>query len=330
MKKNNILLVVMLCLLVGLNLNVTVLAAKKVTLTIGHGSAVSSVEDLAVQELARVAKIKSRGKLDVQVFPAEQLGNFVSMMESVIMGSQDMVWGDLTWLGNVEKDYQILSMGYAFRSQEHLNKFLDSATGQDMKKRLEKKGILLVREHANQLPRVMVSKKPIRSLDDIQGLKMRVPGIPIFVKLWDKLGAKCTSVSWGEVYLALNQGVVDAMECGYEFIYPGKFYEVAKYVTLTNHVRGVRGLLMNPAKYKALPADQQKVIYEAAIAAEKLYNKKVMEAEVEHTKLLKAKGTVINDINEQPFKLKIMPLVNQLEGEGFWTKGLYEKVQAIK
>lgn len=303
---------------------------KTYVMTMGHGSAVGSIEDMAVQKIAEVAAEKSGGRLELQVFPAAQLGNFVSMMESTISGSQDIVWGDLTWLGNIEKDYQILSMGYAFRDQDHINAFMDSEAGQELKARLLDKGLLLLQEHANSLPRVTVSKMPVAGPEDMKNVKMRVPGIPIFVEVWTAMETKPTSVNWGEVYLALSQGVVDAMECGYEFVYTHKFHEVAPYVTLTNHVRGLRGMLVNPDAYDNLPADLQKVLDEAAIAGEELYNAEVAKARAEHTEKLLAEGAIIEEVDLAPFAEKMRPLVKKLEGEGFWTPGLYDRIQAIK
>jgi tripartite ATP-independent transporter DctP family solute receptor len=306
-------------------------AAKKYVLTIGHGSAVDSLEDKAVNVIATEAAKLSNGRLEVQVFPAEQLGNFSSMMESTSNGSQDIVWGDLTWLGNVVKDYQILSMGYAFRDQDHINAFMDSEIGQGLKQQLlDKTNILLLTSHANSLPRVTVSKFPIKTPADLKGVKMRVPGIPIFVEVWTAMETKPTSVSWGEVYLALQQGVVDAMECGYEFIYPQKFYEVASYVTLTNHVRGLRGMLINNDSYTKLPSDLQAILTAAGEAGEKYYNAELAKLEKGDTEKLLAQGTIINTVDIPSFQAKMGPLVQKLESEGFWSAGLFEKVQAIK
>lgn len=330
MKRKIALTVLALCLITGLVFAQGSQEQKKYIMTIGHGSAVGSIEDLAVQEIAKTANELSNGRLELQVFPAAQLGNFVSMMESTIAGSQDIVWGDLTWLGNIEKDYQILSMGYAFRDQDHINAFMDSSIGQDLKAKLLEKGILLLREHANSLPRVTVSKMPISSPADMKNVKMRVPGIPIFVEVWTAMETKPTSVNWGEVYLALSQGVVEAMECGFEFVYTTKFHEVAPYVTLTNHVRGLRGMLVNPNAYNNLPEDLQAVLEKAAIAGEELYNAEVEAARTEHTAKLLAEGATINEVDIAPFAAKMAPLVKKLESEGFWTPGLYDKIQAIK
>ena len=299
-------------------------------LTLGHDGAIGSFQDEAVNKIAEVAKEKSGGRLIINVFPAGQLGSNMSMLESTVLGSQDLWWGDLTWLGNLVKDYQILSMGYAFRDQDHMNAFMDSEIGQQLKAQLLDEGILLIREHANQLPRVLVTKFPVSGPADLKGVKMRVPGIPIFVKVWEAMGTKPTSVNWGEVYLALSQGVVDAMECGYEFVYANKFYEVAKYVTRNDHVRGIRGMLANPAKHARLPEDLQDVLLEASIAGEKLYNERTAQAEAEHTKLLKENGVTITTVDIAPFQKQVLSAVEKLEAEGMWSKGLFAKVQEIK
>lgn len=300
-------------------------------LTIGHGSAVDSLEDQAVNIIAEKAAELSDGRIELQVFPAEQLGNFASMMESTSNGSQDLVWGDLTWLGNVVPDLQILSMAYCFRDQDHINAFMDSEVGAELRQELlDATNIKLLNYHANSLPRVAVSKEKIESIDDFVGLKMRVPGIPIFVDVWTQMETKPTSVSWGEVYLALQQNVVEAMECGYEFVYSGKFYEVAPNVTLTNHVRGLRGMLINNDSFNDLPEDIQEILYQAGVAGEEFYNAELVKIETEHTELLLDAGVSITEVDLTPYQEKMAPLVERLESEGFWSAGLYAKIQEIQ
>lgn len=304
-------------------------SAEVIELKIGHLSAVGGVEDLAVNKIAEEVQQKSKGRIKVKVFPAAQLGNFVSQMESVHSGSQDMVWGSLGWLGNFIKDYQILVMGYNFRSQAHLDKFMDSPIGQNLKKQLLDRGWLLVREHAAPLPKVTVSKKPIFTPDDLKGIKMRVPEWPVLLKTWEALGTKPVRITWGEAYLALSQGVADGMECGFEFIYPAKFHEVAKYITLTNHNFDTRGCVMNPKRFNGLSKGDQQIIVDACIQGEKLYNKLAQEARAEHTeKMLKA-GAFIIETDVEPFKQKVMKIVDELEDQGFWGKGFFKKAQEI-
>jgi tripartite ATP-independent transporter DctP family solute receptor len=304
-------------------------AADVIELKIGHLSAVGGVEDLAVNKIAEVAQQKSKGRIKIKVFPGAQTGNFISQMEAVHSGAQDMVWGSLGWLGNFIKDYQILVMAYNFRSQSHLDKFMDSPLGQNLKKQLLDRGWLLVREHAAPLPKVVVSKKPIFTVEDVKGIKMRVPEWPISIKVWEAMGSKPVRITWGEAYLALSQGVADAVECGFEFTYPAKFHEVAKYITWTYHNFDTRGAVMNPKKFNSLPKDLQQVIVDACIAGEKLYNELAQQAKEDHTEKMVKAGAVIINTDIEPFRQKAIKIVDELEDQGFWSKGLFKKAQEI-
>ncbi len=308
----------------------TTVSAKTYELKLGILSAAGGLEDQAVQKIAEVADQKSNGQLKIQIFPAAQLGNFISQMESLAIGTQAIVWGDLGWLGNFVKDYQIQIMPYAFRSQAHLDKFMDSELALELEKQLDAKGYLLLSKHAYQLPKVTVSKKPIFTPDDLAGIKMRLPEWPIAMKAWEALGTNVTIISWGEVYLALAQGVADAMECGFEFIYPAKFNEVAKFITRTNHLYGCRGAIIGKVTYDKLPPDLQSILKEACLAGEKYYNQLVEQARVDHTEKILNSGAAIIEVNTDPFKQRVLPIVDELENQGFWSKGFYKQIQAIE
>lgn len=304
--------------------------ANVIELKIGHLSAAGGSEDLAVQKIAEVASEKSQGRIKIKVYPAAQLGNFVSQMEAVRSGAQDVVWGSLAWLGNFVKDYQVLAMPYAFQSQEHLVKFMNSPAGQELKKELLSRGWLLAREHAAGLPKVMISKKPIFGLDDLKGVKMRIPEYPVYVKAFEAMGTKPVRVTWGEAYLALSQGVSDAMECGFEFIYPSKFHEVAKYVTWTYHLYDARGAVMNPKRFDSMPKDLQQALMDAFIAGEKHYNDQMSAMKADHGEKMLKSGVAIIHVDPTPFRKRVESIMDDLENQGFWSKGLTKKIQALQ
>lgn len=306
------------------------LAADVIELKLGHLSAAGGSEDLAAQKIAEVAKQRSNGRINVKIFPGGQLGNFVSQMEAVRSGAQDVVWGSLAWLGNFIKDYQILQMPYGFKSQEQLDKFMDSPMGQDLKKQLLDRGWFLAREHAAGLPKVMISKKPIFTLDDLKGVKMRIPEYPIYVKAFEAMGTKPVRVTWGEAYLALAQGVSDAMECGFEFIYPSKFHEAAKYITWTYHLYDTRGAVMNPKRFNGMPKDLQQALMDGFIAGEKYYNEQMQVMKVDHAEKMLKQGVAIIHVNPEPFRQRVAGIVDDLEAQGSWSKGLFKKIQDIQ
>lgn len=305
-------------------------AAKTYTLKLGHLSAVGGLEDLASQRIAKVAEEKSGGRLKVKIFPAAQLGNMVSMMESLKMGTQDMVWGSMQWMGNFVKDYQIQLLPYAFSSYEHLEKFFDSPIGKDLEKQLENKGFKIMSNKVWELPKVVVAKKPVFKLEDVKGIKMRLPEWPISMEAWKAAGCEVVIITWGEAYLSLAQGVADAMECGFEFVYPAKFHEVAPYITLTNHVLGARGCLMGVKSYNKLPPDLQKIMKEACLEGEKHYNEIILKAKAEHTEKLLKGGAKIIAIDNSEFQEKMLSIADKLEDAGHWRKGLFKEVMSLK
>lgn len=335
MKKINVLVLatMLLCFLPGVLFGTGAREAPEdqvYELSIGHLSAVGGLEDLAVKRIAEVAKERSGGRLVLNIFPAAQLGSFISQMESIAIGTQDIMWGDLGWLGNFVKDYQILIMPYAFRSQQHMFDFMDSEIGLQLEEELESMGYLLLTKHAYQLPKVAISRVPIRSAADLRGINMRVPEWPIYMAGWRALGTDTVVVTWGELYLALAQGVADAMTAGFEFIYPGKFHEVAPYITRTNHAYGVRGAILGTQTRDKLPADLMAILEEAALEGEKHYIELLEKARVEHQEAILAHGAEIIEIDVEPLRRMVIPVVPQLEAQGHWSPGLFDRVQEIR
>lgn len=328
MRKLTVLLLVSL-LSIGLMSGIHVQAQNPIELRLGHLSAVGGFEDLVANKIAEEVMKNSEGRLVVNVYPAAQLGSAVSQMESIMIGTQDIFWGALGWLGNFEKDYQILLMPYAFRNQEHQLNFIDSPLALEMEKRLEDQGLLLLSKNAHGLPKVTVSTKPIFHTDDLRGIKMRVPEWPISMKAWEALGTDITVVTWGELYLALAQGVADAMECGFEFVYPAKFHEVAKYITMTEHCYELRGAIAGKRSFERLPEDLQEVLQDALLVGEELYNDLLDHAKVDHTQRILESGAAIIYIDTEPLKEMLLPLVTTMEREGFWREGLFDEVQLI-
>lgn len=304
--------------------------AEKYELKLGHLSAVGGLEDIVANKIAEEAYKNSNGQLVINVFPASQLGSSVSEIESIQMGTQDIFWGALGWLGNFVKDYQILLMPYAFRSQDHQLDFIDSPIALELEKKLEDIGLLLMTKHSHGLPKVLLTSKPVFSVKDLKGLLMRVPEWPVSMKAWKALGTNITVVAWGELYLALAQGVAEGMECGFEFIYPGKFHEVAKYILKTEHCYELRGAIVGKKSYEKLPKDLQKVLMDALHTGEELYNEPLDKIEQEDTRNILKSGGVIIEVDREPFKKILLPLVDELEAEGYWRKGLFDEVQDIK
>jgi tripartite ATP-independent transporter DctP family solute receptor len=306
-------------------------AVAQTKLRLACPSAATNPTCLAATRFAEEANKRSGGTLDVQVFPAGQLGKGKEAIQQTQAGIIDLVVEDITNYGNFVKDYNVMSWGFAFRDQKHFQDFLASDLQQKMADELRKKfGLRLLAVNWAKLPRVVVSKTPIFTPDDVSGLKFRVPGIPSYIKTWETLGANPASVPWAESFQALKTGVTDAMESPLDSVVSQKFHLAAPYVTLTNHVFASISLAINEAKYNGLTAEQRTALGEAAKAAADYSTELATKAAEGVVGAITADGGYVISVNSAPFQAKLDAAVGEQEAEGLWRAGLVKDIQAIQ
>ena len=185
-------------------------ATAQKTLTLGGSDSIGSLLDLQNALFTKLVNERAAGKLKINFIQGEQLGNDQQVIEQMIAGSVQIYGDVLDWYANWVKDFAIMGWGFTFRDAAHLQKFTESAPYQKLAEELRaKQGIRILAASATQ-PRVMFANKPITRLEDISGIKMRVPEIKVYVKLWETLGARPSSLAWAEVFMGLKNGVVDA------------------------------------------------------------------------------------------------------------------------
>ena len=180
------------------------------------------------------------------------------------------------------------------------------------------------------MPRVLVSKKPVSTPKDIAGIKMRVPEIETYQKVWKGLGTNPTRVAWAEVFLALKLGTVDAAEGPLDQMYATKFYEAAPNITLTNHLQQAFTIGVNMAKFNSLSKANQDIIQAAAIESGDYFQKLVNEKFAAERPKMIAGGATISNVDVRPFQQMLAPVIADAEATGFWSKGLYQRVQDLK
>jgi tripartite ATP-independent transporter DctP family solute receptor len=305
--------------------------AAPIVLKLGGLSGPGHPDTLANERMTKLVDERSDGRLKIEFFPAAQLGSGITQIEGVMMGTQDMFSEAAEFWGQFEKDYNILALPFAFRDQEHLQAFFNSPLHSNLKEQLRKsRGVRIIAHNWSRPPRVLLSKKPVYSPKDLTGIKMRVPEIEIYLRVWKAMGTRPTQVPWAETYLALMQGVVDAMECVFTSINSGKFYEAAPNISLTNHLISAGTVCINDKKFLSLTKDLQDILVEAAKDTGDYLNKIIIDTYSKDMKEMESKGAKFIVVDQKPFQEKIKPLITELEKEGKWSKGLYQKVQNIK
>jgi tripartite ATP-independent transporter DctP family solute receptor len=203
--------------------------------------------------------------------------------------------------------------------------------GQEMADKLEKQhGLKVLDQNWLRLPRHLLSRKPVKSVADVKGLKIRIPELTSYIEPWKALGASPTPIAFSEVYLALQQGVVEAMECPVDLIYTQKLHEPAKYLILTAHQAEPGNLVMNAKLYNSLSSKEQKIIMKAAKEAGEYNNKLTQDNEQSVINKMKAEGVTFIEVNRAEFVEKAKDVPKMLEAKGLWSKGLYEKAMKVK
>lgn len=286
--------------------------------------------DKTTARFVELSEKKSSGRLKWDYLCCDQLGGDIAQIEQMMANSIQGYGDVLDWWANWVKDFAIFGWGFAFRDHDHFNKFLASATFKEMAERLRTQHGLRILAAGPTEPRMLWSKKPISKLDDMKGMKMRVPEIKAYLMVWETLQTKPSRVTWGEVYLAMKTGVVEGAEGPISATYGVKFHEAAPNGYLTNHIISSSHITMNDAAYRKLPADLQKAVDEAAREAVAWAAGEAKALADETLRKMRAEGATIGTLDTKPFQDKLREAVGKAETEGLWPRGLWQKVQDIK
>jgi tripartite ATP-independent transporter DctP family solute receptor len=302
-------------------------ADAKVVLKLGHLANEDNVWHKACLKFAEEVATRSGGEIEVKVFPNEQLGKETDLIKGLQLGTVDFtITGES--LQNWVPEAALLGVPYAIRDIGHLDRVVGGPVGEKIAKAIEEKTQLRPLAYFARGPRELSSNRPIKSPDDLDGLKLRIPNVPLFVAFWSALGAKPTPMAFSEVFTSLQSNAIEAQENPLALTKSGSFYEVQKYLNRTDHVISWIYLVGGAKKLARLTPDQQKAIAEAAKAAQAyerplfLADEKQVEAE------LKAKGMEFIDVDKAAFIAKGSPAVAAaLPAE---IKPLYEEMLAVK
>jgi tripartite ATP-independent transporter DctP family solute receptor len=305
-------------------------AKEKFSFRFGGSDSLGSQLDRQNRLFIDLVEKKSTGRIKIKFFPADQLGGDIAQIEQMMANSIQFYGDVLVWYANWVRDFSIFGWGFTFRDNDHLQKFIDSPIHQKMCEKLRKEFGLRVLAAVPTQPRILFSKKPVFSIEDIHGIKMRVPEIETYLRVWEALGTRPTRVTWAEVYLALRQGVIDACEGPVSPAYAAKIHEPAPYVTRTDHLISTAHVTINDEVFQSLPEDLQRVVIEAAKEAVQFSRNESEKLTNEVMKKMVAERSKIIWTDTRPFKKRLDAAVKKMEEKGLWSKGLYEKVQQIK
>lgn len=281
----------------------TPLSAQELTLKLGHlANEQNSWHKAAVkfgQELSRMTD----GRIAVEVYPNESLGKEIDLINGMQLGTVDMtITGES--LQNWAPKAALLAVPYAYKSIEHMDEVATGPIGDDIKEQIIEKVQIRPIAHFARGPRNLTSNRPIRSPDDLNGLKMRVPNVPLFVDTWKALGANPGPMAFSEVFTGLQNGTIESQENPLALIRSASFNEVQSHVNMTEHVRSWIYLTIAESTWNKLSADDQEAVLRAAELAQ-AYERGLFEASIDADRAyLEANGMTFVEVDGAAFQAK--------------------------
>lgn len=301
-KKQLFCIVLSLAMVASLLVAVPAMAAsktsdKKIVMRIGGLFAQDHIIGIGLDLFKEQVETKSGGRIEVQVFHNATLGSEREMAESVKMGSLEGVGSGCSGMGLFFPIADLVELPYLYKDRDTCLKVWDDLTG-ELNKKIIPGGIRLLGAF-DQGTRHIISKKPIYSINDFKGFKLRVPESPLYVGMAKAMGADPVAVAFPEVYTALQTGIADAMEGPPSTVWSQKFYEPTKYYILTGHIICGQFLNINEKFFQSLPDDLKKVVLEGGRESIRLQRERSGAIDQDIYAKLRAKGIEIIEVKDK-------------------------------
>lgn len=293
-------------------------AQNRTVLRIGWTSGDGAQDPYAVGARAFKAALEQRvgERMDVQLFPNRALGDERPMLDGMRLGTVDMGVITNAVIAQVEPAFQLCDMPFLFGSEEQGHRVLDGAIGQQLKARLEARGVVPLGYMEGGFRHMINNVRPITRPEDLRGIKFRVLQSPIYIEMYRALGGNAVPMAWGETFTAVQQGAIDGLEIPLGVIDQNKYYEVTKYLSLTGHIYSMIGLLIAKRSLDRLPAEVRIAVVEAGAEATRAQRTANAEATKGFRDSLARQGMQVNDVVDKTvFRRGVLPMYESFRGQ---------------
>lgn len=280
-------------------------AMAKTTIRIGHGASESYHLHRALEQFKTNLEEKSQGEFEVQIFPSSQMGPDREMIEGVQSGMLQMAVSPSSFYSYWDKSFDVVELPFIYPSKDAALRTVHGPAGDKLLERLNAMNLVGLGWFENGVRHISNSERPIKTPADLDGLKIRTMKVPAHVETFNQLGATATPMNFGEVYSALQQGVVDGQENPVAHIHAQRFFEVQDYVSLTGHVMTFYIPVMNQEFWYSLSEEDQKLLRDTMKDAEAYQQELVNAEESKQLEEFKAAGTKVNALSEEEIKVFI-------------------------
>ncbi|MCW0232428.1 MAG: TRAP transporter substrate-binding protein [Ferrovibrio sp.] len=281
----------------------------------------------AVIQMGKLINERTKGKHSVKVFGQSALGSEKDTIEQTKLGALDMVRVNISAFNNIAPETVVPALPFVFKSTEHMRRVLDGPVGDDILKALEPQGFIGLAFYDSGSRSFYTTKKPIKTVADMKGMKVRVQQSDMWVAMMQALGANATPLPYAEVYTALKTGVVDAAENNWPSYDSSRHYEVAKFYSRTEHSLAPELLVFSKRVWDGLPKDEQEIIRKAAKESVPFMRKQWDAREEASRKTVEGGGAqIISDIDKKAFQAAMQPVYDKFAGDAK-LKALVKRIQ---
>ena len=280
--------------------------AAEFTMKLANNQPLEHPTNVRAAEAVKAIAEQSDGRVDVQVFPSNQLGADTDVLGQLRAGGVEFFLLSPVILSTLVPNSSINGVGFAFPDYDAVWKAMDGDLGAYERSQIEGAGLVVMEKiWDNGFRQTTSSTKPIEGPADLDGFKIRVPVSPLWTSMFTAFGSAPTSINFAEVYTALQTGVVDGQENPLAIIKVAKMWEVQKYVSMTNHMWDGFWMLANRRSWGALPEDMQQIVADNFNKAGEAQRQDVMQLNADLRAELEGQGLVFNDVDPKPFEDKL-------------------------
>jgi len=298
-------------------------------LKLGHVGEPGSLLAASCEEYAKRINARLAGKVKVVVFGSSQLGGDKEMLQKVKLGTLDMVLPSTVMSSEVDL-FGIFEMPYLVKDREHMKRIEQAVFWPKLAPEAEKKGLRTIAVWENGYRNITNNKHPIKTPDDLKGIKLRVPEGKWRVKMFQAYGANPSPMKFSELFTALQTGVMDGQENPLTQIYSAKLQEVQKYLSLSGHVYTPSYLIVGSRKWATLPADVRKVLEDTAKETQAFVYETAAREENELLGKLKQGGMQVNEVDKDAFFAASKPIYEEFSTEVAGAKALLDQAAALR
>jgi TRAP-type transport system periplasmic protein len=302
------------------------MASAQTVLKLGHVWPQTEIHAKSAEMFAQDVEKATNGEVKIQVFGGSTLGSDRELVEGLKFGTADIWVGGAGVLSAASDTAKIFTQHFMISNIDHFKKVYDGPVGQEITDRIKKESGYQVISYWLRGPRWLTTKAEVKAPQDLAGKKIRVPDSPVFVKSWQALGAAPTPLNFGEVFTALQQGVIDGQENPLSLILTSKFSEVVKYLVKTEHVYEPISVVMSTQSFSKIPEKHRDAVLKAVNArAKEFAAAEVTNGEQSFLQSLKDQGMTVVEVDKAAFRNKVSSVVDK---DFASLKPLYQKIVA--